>query len=204
MFLEAAAGKINSAFKINNPTHLMDNITIRAINTANKFSITLMFTPLLLARLEFKLRECNLLKQVAKNTSVNANMITNNPISFGVILNTSPTKREEYFEKLPPLDNITRPMAVLVEENTEMIVSVEAVLFLLIKLSNKANTTANAMVEMLVSPIPSITPIAIPVNTEWPNASEKNASLLFTIIVPNIPNNGVITKTANKAFFIKL
>jgi hypothetical protein len=204
MFLEAAAGNIKRAFRINNPTHLMDNITIRAIKTENKFSITLIFTPLLLAKLEFKLKECNLLKHVAKNTSVTAKMITNNPISFGVILNTSPTNKEEYFEKLPPLDNITRPIAVLVEENTEIIVSVDAVLFLLIKLSNNANTTANAMVEMFVSPIPRITPIAIPVKTEWPNASEKNASLLFTIIVPNIPNNGVITKTANNAFFIKL
>lgn len=50
---------------------------------------------------------------------------------------------------------------------------------------------------------PSITPMAIPVNALCPRASEKNAILLFTAIVPSIPNNGVTSRTAIKAFFIK-
>ena len=63
--------------------------------------------------------------------------------------------------------------------------------------------TANTTIDIFVSEIPSIMPIAIPVNAECPKASEKNASLLFTIIVPKIPNSGVMINIAINAFFIK-
>ena len=57
---------------------------------------------------------------------------------------------------------------------------------------------------MLIFDIPSNIPIAIPVKAECPNASEKNAILLFTIIVPNIAKIGVINSIANNAFFINV
>ena len=38
---------------------------------------------------------------------------------------------------------------------------------------------------------------------ECPSASEKNAILLLTIIVPRIPNSGVMIRTARNAFTIK-
>ena len=47
------------------------------------------------------------------------------------------------------------------------------------------------------------TPTAIPVKAECPSASEKNAILLLTIIVPRIPNNGVMIRTATNALTIK-
>ena len=39
---------------------------------------------------------------------------------------------------------------------------------------------------------------------ECPSASEKNAILRFTIIVPSIPNRGVMIITARNALRIKL
>ena len=57
---------------------------------------------------------------------------------------------------------------------------------------------------MFILLIPSRVPSAIPVNAEWPNASEKNAILLFTIIVPNIANIGDTNKIAINAFFINV
>jgi hypothetical protein len=144
-----------------------------------------------------------LLKHKNQNPRIAIKISINVPFSFGVILKISPTNNAEYFEKLPPLDKITKPSAVLVEENTDMIVSVEIVFFLLIRFKRRAKTTAKIMVERLVSDTPRMIPMAIPVNTECPNASEKKASLLLTIMVPNIPNNGVIIITASNAFFIK-
>ena len=47
------------------------------------------------------------------------------------------------------------------------------------------------------------TPMAIPVKAECPNASEKNAILRVTIIVPIKPNKGAIIKIAANANFIK-
>ena len=52
--------------------------------------------------------------------------------------------------------------------------------------------------------IPNNTPIAIPVSAEWPNASEKNAIFLFTIIVPIIANIGADNNIAINAFFINV
>ena len=47
-------------------------------------------------------------------------------------------------------------------------------------------------------------PIAIPQIAECPSASEKNAILLFTIIVPKIANIGDTNIIAIKAFFINV
>lgn len=158
---------------------------------------------LLFAKLVFKLMACNLLKQKHQTKTVTTNIKNSNNISFGVILSISPTKNEEYLEKFPPLERITSPIAVLKEENTEIIVSFDIRFICLILLSSKANMTANTTIDIFVSEIPSIMPIAIPVNAECPKASEKNASLLFTIIVPKIPNSGVMINIAINAFFIK-
>ena len=120
-------------------------------------------------------------------------------ISLLVILKISPTRRLEYLLKFPPLDKIARPMAIQQEENTDMIVSVDAVLLLLIQFNNSAKTTPKTTMERFVSGIPHITPTAIPVNAECPRASEKNAILLFTIIVPRMANSGVIIIIAKKS-----
>lgn len=45
-------------------------------------------------------------------------------------------------------------------------------------------------------------PMAIPVRAECPNASEKNAILLLTIMVPNMAKIGVTNTIAINAFFI--
>ena len=60
----------------------------------------------------------------------------------------------------------------------------------------------NTTIVILVSATPKMTPNAIPVNAECPNASEKNAILRLTIIVPNIPNSGVMINMATNAFLI--
>ena len=119
------------------------------------------------------------------------------------MLKISPTSNAEYLLKLPPFDKIASPSAILAEEKTEISVSVDAVLFSAILFKSSANTIAKRIIESVVSFIPSTAPIAIPVNAECPNESEKNAIFLFTIIVPRIPNNGVMIRTANSAFFIK-
>ena len=46
------------------------------------------------------------------------------------MLKISPTRSPEYFEKLPPLESITRPRAVESEANTEITVSFEMTFFL--------------------------------------------------------------------------
>jgi hypothetical protein len=119
------------------------------------------------------------------------------------MLKISPTNNPEYFEKLPPLDNMTRPIAILKEAKTEITVSVDTVFLLLILFRNSANIIPNIKIVILVSIIPNNVPIATPVRAECPRASEKNAILLLTIIVPRIPNNGVIISIASNAFFIK-
>ena len=61
---------------------------------------------------------------------------------------------------------------------------------------------ANKIIPTFMFVTPNTIPIAIPVNAECPNASEKKAILLLTIIVPNIANIGVIKIIAINAFFI--
>jgi hypothetical protein len=92
--------------------------------------------------------------------------MTRDPISSTVILKISPTKRPEYFEKLPPLDNITRPTAILSDENTDMTVSVDTVRLLLILFKNNAKNIAKIRIAILVLVIPSRVPIANPVRAE--------------------------------------
>ena len=74
---------------------------------------------------------------------------------------------------------------------------------LLIWLRSKAKAIANTHMERLVSSIPNTTPMAMPVRAECPKASEKKAIFRFTIMVPIIPNKGVMISTARKAYFIK-
>ena len=119
------------------------------------------------------------------------------------MLSTSPTRTPEYLLKLPPLDKIARPMATAQELNTEIMVSVEAIFMLPILFSSRAKITAKITMESVVSCIPKITPAAIPVSAEWPNASEKYAIFLFTIMVPSSPKRGVIIKMAKRAFRMK-
>ena len=70
-------------------------------------------------------------------------------------------------------------------------------------LKEQIKTIPKITMDRFVSGIPHTTPTAIPVRAECPNASEKNAILLLTIIVPRMPNSGVIIRTARNAFLIK-
>ena len=171
--------------------------------TTKPLSIAIVWIPLLFASVSLILKACSLLKQNPQKTNVITKIPHNLIISFGVILKISPTIKPEYCKNAPFLARIARPTAVPSEENTEITVSVDKVFLRLIQFNKKANAIANTIIEILVSDTPRITPIAIPVKAECPSASEKNAILLFTIIVPKIPNNGVIMSMASNAFFIK-
>ena len=67
-----------------------------------------------------------------------------------------------------------------------------------------ANSTENKISDTRGANKPSIVPRAMPVKAECPKESAKNAMRFETTIVPNMPNNGVISNTANRAFFIKV
>ncbi|CVI72390.1 hypothetical protein BN3660_02575 [Eubacteriaceae bacterium CHKCI004] len=100
------------------------------------------------------------------------------------------------------MDSTASPTARPQEANTLMTVSAPALPRYLIQFKSRANKIPKRIMDRVVSVMPSITPRAIPVMAEWPRASEKNAILLFTIIVPSSPNRGVISSTAASAFFI--
>ena len=124
-------------------------------------------------------------------------------ISVFVMLSTSPTSMLEYLLKLPPFDSIARPIATEHDENTDIMVSVDAVFRLPILFKRSANTIANITMASEVSAMPHTTPTAIPVSAECPSASEKYAIFLFTIIVPIMPKSGVMMSTAIRAFLMK-
>ena len=130
-------------------------------------------------------------------------MIARNTISFFVMLSTSPTRRLEYLLKLPPLERIASPIATEQDENTEMIVSADAIFALPIWFNSSAKIIAKMTIERFVSATPHTTPTAIPVSAECPNASEKYAIFLLTIIVPISPKSGVMMRIAISAFLIK-
>ena len=124
-------------------------------------------------------------------------------ISLGVTVKISPIRYEEYFENPPFLDNITIPIAIESDEKTLIIVSVDAVFvdltFVIIRLKNMPKTSID--IKGFLSP--KSTPKAIPVNALCPNASEKNAILLFTAIVPRNAKSGETIIVHKSAFFIK-
>ena len=70
IFLLDAAGKISNELINNIPIHLIEIITIIAINTTNMLSINLVFTPLLLANDVFILVTFSLLNEKYQNTSI--------------------------------------------------------------------------------------------------------------------------------------
>ena len=92
MFLLDAAGNIIIEFISSIPTHLIDNITIIAIDTANKLSINFTFIPLLFASIGFMLIAFSLLNSFVQNISTSTNAITKYIISDVDIFNMSPTK----------------------------------------------------------------------------------------------------------------
>ena len=105
----------------------MDSVTTSATNTAKRFSIKRTGICLLAASVLWIPAAFNRLKQTAKKNSVAKNK--NSSYRFLYII---PTKRAEYLLKFPPLDKMASPTATLQEEKTEIIVSVEALLLLLI------------------------------------------------------------------------
>ena len=91
-----------------------------------------------------------------------------------------------------------------VEENTPMIVSVEAVLLFFMYVINTAKATEKIIREASGDTAPNSTPMAIPVKAPCPKESEKNAMRLDTTMVLSRPNKGVTSKMAKKACFIKV
>ena len=98
---------------------------------------------------------------------------------------------------------MTIPIAIEAEEKTLITVSDDAFALLLTLRMPRPNKMPNITIHTIGFPMPRTTPIAIPVKALCPSASEKNAILLFTAIVPSIPKSGVSKRTARRAFFIK-
>ncbi len=153
---------------------------------------------------EFKLAIINLLNDIDHTKITTSKAMAKYKISFGVMERISPIKYPEYFAKPPYAERITTPSAIPIEENTPIIVSDEEIFDSIMLEIPSENNTAKPKREIAILSTPSITPIAIPVNAQWPIASEKNDILLFTIIVPTSPNKGAIRIIAKKAFFIKV
>ena len=87
----------------------------------------------------------------------------------------SPISRLEYFANFPPRARISSPAAIEVEENTDMIVSVDADPDCLIRQIRIAQTIPNTSIASRSFRRPRIMPRPMPVRAEWPSASEKNA-----------------------------
>ena len=92
IFLLDAAGKISKELISNIPIHLIDIMTIIAINTTNILSIIFVFILLLFANVEFMLTTFSLLNVRYQNTPTVINANSKYTISLFVILNMSPTK----------------------------------------------------------------------------------------------------------------
>jgi hypothetical protein len=84
-----------------------------------------------------------------------------------------------------------------------MMVSVDVVVEALTMDIPRASRIEKASMAHNGSDMPRMTPMAIPVSAECPRASEKKAILLLTTIVPKIPNMGVMSRIAKRAFCIK-
>ena len=123
MFLLDAAGNISKELINNIPIHLIDIITIIAINTTNILSISFMFIPLLFANEVFILITFNLLNVKYQKHNTDINVKNKYTISAFVILKMSPTRQLEYLLKLPLCASIAKPSAMAIEENTLIIVS---------------------------------------------------------------------------------
>ncbi|OPZ84270.1 MAG: hypothetical protein BWY74_04247 [Firmicutes bacterium ADurb.Bin419] len=104
---------------------------------------------------------------------------------------------------MPPTDKSTKPPDIAIEENTPIVVSVDVLLLFFTIVISIENTMEKQTAESTGFKMPNMLPIATPVNAPWPNASEKKAILLLTIIVPSIPKIGEIIRMASNAFFMK-
>lgn len=160
--------------------------------------------PRLLASDGFKLTSNNGLKTTNHSTIITTNTIAKISKSTGRILNKSPIKYVAYLLKPPLEDKMTIPRATAEDENTPMMVSVEAVFALLTLIMASVISKEKAIMVPIGLLMPKSTPMAIPVSAEWPRASEKNDILLLTVIVPNMPSKGLTSKIPINAFFIKL
>ena len=83
-------------------------------------------------------------------------MATRYQISWVVILKISPTKIAEYLLKFPPAERIARPIATEQDENTEIMVSVDATLRLLILFRRKNYLIDGGCLEDIHQPKESI------------------------------------------------
>ena len=187
---------------ISSPTQRMDSMTIIAINTTKRLSYRRTGTPLLCASDGLMLTKCSRLKQNSQKITVSTKAISRPASSVRVMLKISPMSRELYLEKLPPTDSTASPMARPQEAKTLMTVSAPALPRYLIQFKSRANRIPKMIMDKVVSVMPRITPRAMPVMAECPSASEKNAILLLTIMVPSRPKSGVMSRMAISAFFI--
>ena len=93
--------------------------------------------------------------------------------------------------------------AIAAEENTLMTVSEETIFADFTFVITKPRKIPKASIASRGSCIPSKTPSPMPVKALFPSASEKNAILLLTAIVPSRANSGAIKTAARKACLIK-
>ena len=84
-----------------------------------------------------------------------------------------------------------------------MMVSEEAILAAFTFVMTKLRKIPNASIARMGLSNPKSTPSPMPVKALCPRASEKNAILLFTAMVPKRAKSGAISTAARKAFFIK-
>lgn len=85
-----------------------------------------------------------------------------------------------------------------------MIVSALILEWCFTNVMSTAQIRPNSSIALIWLCQPSTTPMAMPVSALCPSASEKNAILLSTAIVPSMPNSGVSSTMAISAFFMKV
>ena len=185
------------------PTHLMASITATATSTTKAHSVRRVRTPRLRAREALMLDSRRLLYMTTHRTIPMTSAQRSSPRSEGVTASTSPMSREEYLANPPPRERISSPAAMEVEENTLMMVSVEAEPVCLMRQMRMAHTTPNTSMLTRSLLTPSTMPRPMPVRALWPSASEKKAICWLTAMVPNSPSRGVSSRMASSAFFIK-
>ena len=186
------------------PTQRMDTMTATATRIVKPYSVSRARIPRLRASGELMLVTISGLKSTIQAISANASVIASAARSACVMESTSPTSTEEYLANAPPRESTTRPSAMDVDENTLMIVSALILELCLTQVMSTAQRTPKMSMAAIWFSQPSTTPMAMPVSALWPSASEKNAILLSTAIVPSKPNSGVMSSMASSAFFMNV
>ena len=182
----------------------MDTITATATSIVNAYSVIRERIPRLCASGALTLVISSGLNRKTQQTIVPTSASSSASKSPCATESTSPTSTEEYLANAPPRESTTSPSAIEVEENTLMIVSALILEWCFTNVMSTAQIRPNSSIALIWLCQPSTTPMAMPVSALCPSASEKNAILLSTAIVPSMPNSGVSRTIAISAFFIKV